>query len=185
MSTLDNDREEKFSAESERLELPNGYVKVWHKVGDKEVEVIGPEEYANQHTALFFSRLDGVQNSFEQKETPLLDKSNGAPSIITEDDQQHKDLLEFYLEKDPKDQTQEVVVITYYYQKFEGLEHLTLDDYSNAYKKLQKLAVHTPPTMKSAVRNVVDRTDYLYNPDRGMFQLTLQGERFVESLPLS
>jgi len=42
--------------------------------------------------------------------------------------------------------------------------------------------VETPSNMKSTVRNVVDRTQYMFNPHRGKFALTDKGKKFVEQL---
>jgi hypothetical protein len=62
------------------------------------------------------------------------------------------------------------------------MEHLGLDDYERCYDELRRVPIEKPSNMKSSVRNVVDRTKYLYNPERGRFALTMAGETFVKSL---
>jgi len=41
----------------------------------------------------------------------------------------------------PKNQPEEVLVITYYYQKYRNLEQLTLEHYYEAYNLLQLISV--------------------------------------------
>lgn len=96
--------------------------------------------------------------------------------------QSKPNLTAFFISLSPKNRTDEVVIISYYYHKFLDVETLSLEHYEEAYKELKLVPVSTPSNMKSNVRNVVDRTDYLRNPSRGMFALTLEGEKYVRNL---
>lgn len=90
-------------------------------------------------------------------------------------------LLQLYQKIEPQNQTEQVLLITYYLQYYEDMEQPKLEDYGQCFEELQKVPVDMPSNLKSTVRNVVDRTDYLYNPSRGKFSLTLKGKEWVES----
>lgn len=138
------------------------------------------------------------------EETPLLDRSNDKGTKQTESDlptttfqrpeseiSRHPvssnphnppDLIAFFRSKKPQSPREEVLTITFFYQQYLGRQTLTLDDYSEGYSQLRRLGVSVPNNMKSNVRNVVDRTNFLYNPERGKFSLTVLGEEEVNKL---
>jgi hypothetical protein len=158
--------------------LDDGHVRVRYSFGDNYMEVEGSPDYVERHVAFFISQL-------QEKDTPLLADSDVSPAISNDGrthSDQSPDLVSFYTTKAPEDQRDEVLMITYFYQKYRGYEHLSLDDYTEAYNDLRRAAVGTPRNMKSSVRNVVDRTSFLYNPVRGQFVLTIPGEQYVERM---
>lgn len=91
-------------------------------------------------------------------------------------------LVNFYRQLNPQSQTEQVLVITYFMQNYEGLESLALEDYDRAYNLLRRIPVESPSNLKSSVRNVVDRTKYLRNADRGRYMLTIEGEELVQRM---
>jgi len=152
------------------------------------MEIEGPSEYVDGHAAMFLSHL---RDTSQSRNTLVSGEGNNiSTEYQTEDNltegprtnQSPTDLIVLFREKSPTNQRDEVLLITYFYQKHLGRENLTLEDYTEAYASLKRLAIETPSNMKSSVRNVVDRTKLLYNPERGKFALTLQGEQYVETL---
>jgi len=170
------------------------------RIGDREIEVRGPESYVKRRIEeLMRQASQNVQPSqsrvIEQQNAPQIIEVSGSQlheivepqhtlSDIDKKNLQPNSLIEFYLNKSPKTQGDQILVVTYYYQKFLGREHISLEDYEEGFKALKRAAVKEPSNYKSSVRNVVDRTNpkLLYNPERGQFSLTLQGERYVENI---
>lgn len=106
--------------------------------------------------------------------------SNGSPTAATSPSA--TSLVNFYRQLNPQSQTEQVLVITYFMQNYEGLESLALEDYDRAYNLLRRIPVESPSNLKSSVRNVVDRTKYLRNADRGRYMLTIEGEELVQRM---
>jgi hypothetical protein len=177
--------------ENKKQEKAVNTIRVSYQFGDRRMEAEGPADEVNKHTLAFFSLVAPIEHSGHlvselNGNTPLLGESNGVPSPDSTDveaEPKPLDLLTFYQKKAPKGQRDEILVITYFYQKFLNYEALSLDDYQEAYKTLRRLAIPEPSNYKSSVRNVVDRTDLLYTPIRGKFGLTLPGDNYVEGLP--
>lgn len=96
--------------------------------------------------------------------------------------QKPKDFLAFYRQINPQSQTDQILVITYYYQKYDGLENLSLEDYEKAYTLLRRIPIEKPSNVKSSIGNVVNRTEYLRNAERGQYLLTMTGEDHVDAL---
>jgi hypothetical protein len=107
--------------------------------------------------------------------------SQVAPVNGGSDDWQ-KRLLGLIGQVKPQNQVVEVLLITYFYQRHEGLESLSLEEYEQAYNALRRIPIEPPSNLKSSVRNVVDRSKYLRNAERGRYMLTLAGEEYVENL---
>ncbi len=167
------------------------------RIDNKEVEIEGSQEYVEKREPAIlelFSRLVSSTGQPNDKQLAVASEANGSTSHqdlngnIAEEQTSDKvqvnapDLITFFQSKSPQTQRDEVLVITYFYQQVLGRDSLILEDYAEAYNTLKKLAVEMPSNMKSSVRNVVDRTKFLYNPERGKYLLTLQGEQFVNSL---
>ncbi len=171
----------------------NDRVRLRYRFGEKEIELEGKLQDVKEIAIMWFSQMSrGVealpdtsrvspetQARWVNSETPPnTDVSSTEPVKMAPND-----LINFFREKSPNGQKEEVAAITYFYKSNLGRESITIEDYEEAYKALKRLAVPTPNNMKSSVRNVVDRTDLLFNPERGQFALTLQGEQFVEEMP--
>jgi hypothetical protein len=92
------------------------------------------------------------------------------------------DFPTFFRGVNPANQNDQVLLITYYYQKIKGLESLSLEEYDEAFKALAVIPIDAPANLKSSVRNVVDRTKYLRNSERGRFALTMTGQEHIESI---
>lgn len=167
-------------------ELSKERVRVRVRMGDKEIEVEGSPEYVEKHAALFLSQMSRVvseESTTGKALEPVVrdpEETINHKGLPPEDSQGKPDLITFFREKAPQNQRDEVLTITYFYQRILGRESLTLDDYIEAYNSLRRLGVVTPKNMKSSVRNVVDRTKLLYNPERAQYALTLPGEQLVE-----
>lgn len=122
----------------------------------------------------------------ENKNTPSL--ADDDVSDVKADDSDHPtqtqspDLLTFYTKFNLQSQYDQVTVITYHLQKHEGLELVTYADYERAYATLKRAAVKSPTDVGGSVRNTLNRTDYIYSPERGTFAITLPGEAFVKGL---
>ncbi len=164
-------------------------VHVRYRFGEAEMEATGPTDFVNQHAVVFLSHLGGEIVALDEKlslpenSTPLLgDNGVQGNNVSGEILEKPQDLLSFYHKMAPNDQKEQVLVITYFYQKELGYEHLSLDDYGAAYEILRRVPVETPSNLKSSVRNVVDRTHMLFNPERGRFALTVRGEKLVQQM---
>lgn len=92
------------------------------------------------------------------------------------------DFLTFYRRVNPESQTDQMLVITRYYQKYEGLESMSQEDYDKAYAILRRVPIKAPTDLHSTIRNVLKRTKYLQTVDRGQYGLTLIGEEYVDAL---
>lgn len=162
----------------------NDWVKVRYRVGDKELEVEGTNEFVEQHRSYFFQKVVGRNEEAAQVIEVSASSDDTKEKLITEvivnTTTALLSLINFFLEKSPQRQSDEILVIAYYYHHYRNQEHLSLEDFDKAYDELKRAGVDKPANMKSSVRNVVDRTKYMYNPERGLFQLTIQGEKYVE-----
>lgn len=173
-------------------------VRVKYRVNDAEIEVEGPRSYVDSQIQAFVQQMGMSGKVISTNTFPRLPDPNESDdsieeavySVVSNDANGSStigsvSLLDFYQQKAPTSQRDQVLVISYYLMKIQSHESVTLEDYEQAYSVLRKLAVPTPANMKSSVRNVVDRSPYLYNPERGVFTLTVQGEKYVETLPNS
>lgn len=161
----------------------SNWVKVRYRVGQHELEVEGSNELVEKHRAYFFQEVvggDKQQEVGEQRVETMQDALPQGSQEMSKASQADMSLLKFFMEKSPQRQADEVMVIAYYYHHYRNQEFLSLEDFDKAYDELKRAGVDKPANMKSSVRNVVDRTNYMYNPDRGLFQLTIQGEKYVE-----
>lgn len=170
------------------------YVRVKVRRGDAEIEVEGPADYVDRRVNAFLNGnqyASNVDNSnYQSSEYGEGDGNDDIETVVGEFVEEPeplqpapKDLLAFYRHKSPKNQSDTVLVITYFYQVVKDYKQLELEDYEEGFAVLRKAAVKMPSNMKSSVRNVVDRTDYLFNPERGKFSLTIQGEEYVQAMP--
>jgi hypothetical protein len=166
------------------MNATNNEVRIHLKTPNGEMDVQGDPMVIQQFLAPFFGAEIAPTKT---NGTPSLVGSDNVPEQVTNTSSpaatQATDLLTFYRKMAPKSQQDQVLVIAYYYQKYQYLDQLTLDTYDEAYSILQRLPVPRPSNMKSSVRNLVDRTEYLHNPERGAFMLTVKGEEYVESMP--
>lgn len=171
------------------MSADNIYVLLRSNEGE-ELQVQGSPELVGRFMRAFFQNADGSLVEFENvlqnasvADLPPMDargfrgvKANG--SVATP----KPDFLTFYRLISPSNQTEQVLTIAFFYQKYEGMESLSLDEYDQAYTFLQRVPVEKPGNLKSSVRNVVDRTKFLRNTDRGRYMLTLAGEELIERL---
>lgn len=178
------------------IPISDSKVRVRYRFGDKEMEIEGTPEYVNQHAAMFLSHMSKIASAESSHDTRALDLSQSntqqiqRPFNVTASGEDSngtsplspQDLIAFFREKSPNGQKDEVIAITYFYQKHLARESLVLEDYQEAYSVLRRLGIRVPNNLKSSVRNVVDRTNLLYNPERGRFALTLQGEQLVVNM---
>ena len=168
------------------------------RIGDKEAEIEGTPDFVSNQARLILREMgvsaEKINEAYDQLSLPLstdIEVIEGDFEETVFEEQPRSDertvsttsLLDFFQEKSPKSQRDQVIAIAYFYVKHLNRADLGLEDYEEAFKLLRRLGVDTPSNMKSSVRNVVDRTKYLFNPERGRFALTIQGEQLVESMP--
>jgi hypothetical protein len=202
---MTSDNEHNSSRAREHIRISRDYVDIDIEGTEEYVE-----RRMNNAMQLVADSLEIIQrnllvNQTEQEISKQLDMSNAKKPLIAEhienrevnenlvEPEKHLNgkresvitsLLDYFLLKSPKSQGDQVLVIASYYHHYLNQEHLSLDDYETAFKQLKKAAVEEPSNMKSTVRNVVDRTKpkLLFNPERGVFALTVQGEEYVDNI---
>src|SRR5260221_9566859 len=167
-------------------------IHIQFRSGDEEMEIVGEADIVQRFIAPFFKTLQDVgavisDNETDQNDAPSLAGKGASVTSVSGNSNGHEysqptDLIPFYRRMAPKSQNEQVLVITHFYHKYLGVAHLSLQDYDQAYDTLRRIPVEKPTNMKSTVRNVVDRTEYLRNGDRGKFMLTLLGEELVEQM---
>jgi hypothetical protein len=96
--------------------------------------------------------------------------------------QKPMDFIPFYRKIDPQGQTDQMLVITHYYQKYQRLESLSQEDYDKAYAILRRVPIKAPTDLPSTIRNVLKRTNYLETVEKGQYRLTIAGEDHVDAL---
>lgn len=160
------------------LRAPNG----------DEATIIGSPDLLGRFMKAYMPNADSVVEEFEAAGSST-ERITRPPVVVDLPVSQEAvaevkpaELLEFFRRVNPQTQPDEIMVITYFYQKHAGFESLSLHDYEQAYAMLKRIPVETPKNMKSSVRNVVDRTKYMRNSTRGRFMLTLLGEEHVDRL---
>src|SRR5690606_29398081 len=128
------------------------HVRVRYRFGETEMEVEGPPDYVNEHARLFLSKMadeqvtqakDLLMIEAGEQDTPTLGERAGVPNH-REPVAEPMDLISSFRKKQPKNQCQEVLIITYFYQHYKSFEHMSLDDYQEAFSVLRRLAVETP-----------------------------------------
>ena len=135
--------------------MSNNYVYIAYQPGNnEEIRIQGTPELVGRFLRAFFGE-DSLDLSnlglADGTEAASWDMSGRVPQGVS-------DLVSFYRSVDLDDQQDQILVITFYYQEYEGFDALSLSDYENAYNLLQRVPVKPPSNMKSSVRNVVDRT---------------------------
>lgn len=173
----------------DRMSTETIYVLLRSRDND-ELYVQGSPELAARFMRAFFQDDDDSITKFE-----TVVQNTSIPGFLTKsvhDDRNvmmnseagttKPDFLTFYRLLSPSNQTEQVLTITYFYQRYGEMESLSLEEYDQAYTLLQRVPVEKPSNLKSSVRNVVDRTKYLRNADRGRYMLTLIGEELIEQL---
>lgn len=163
------------------------HARIRYRVGEIEMEVEGSPEFVEKHSTAFMKTMSNGASSHTSIPTSVVQRVEPeiARTVTPTPSASPADLITFFQSKAPQNQKEEVLVITYFYQHHLGRETLTLDDYSEAYSQLRRLGVSMPTNMKSSVRNVVDRTKFMFNPEAGKFSLTLIGEHEVSKLGVS
>lgn len=123
-----------------------------------------------------------------EKETPLLDQSNGASKgsngeIISQ--QKPLDLCELYRTKDPKGQHDQILVIGFYLQDICGQPGFTSTDVKHCFTQLRRKAVSEPANITARMQELIERK-FLYKPDDNErnFALTDQGIEYVRQMNL-
>lgn len=158
----------------------NDKIVVRLNTGDGYAEIEGDFDLVKK---LVEPYLDGkVVTLGGESAAPALSKNAGVAETQVENGAKPLDLVQFYLKMSPQSQNEQVLVIAHFYQHYRQMADLSLDDYEEAYRLLQKVPVPKPGNLKSTVRNVVDRTDLLRNSERGRFMLTMKGEEFVRQM---
>lgn len=174
--------------EGSQQSIDGDRVRIRYRFGDKEVEVEGSPENVKDLAKMWFSQMSnqvsiGNRSSIIVSEEPTEDS---IPSEVNKEGTNSRlepsELINFVQQKAPNGQKEEVLVITYFFLKYLKRDSITLEEYTEAYKILKRLSLSMPNNMKSSVRNVVDRTPFLYNPERGQFALTIKGEELVEQM---
>ncbi len=173
----------------------NQQVRVRYKIGDREVEIEGPQHYVDERTAFFLAKFGSGGSDVSGANGISLPPSDsegllvGSTSNRDEVDQSTSpispniDLVTFYRSKRPKGQTEEVLTIAYWYQIHQGYQDTGVEDFEAGYNELRILAVNPPGSVQSSISNVLKRTDYLFSMERGRYALTIPGKEHVESLP--
>jgi len=106
----------------------------------------------------------------------------GAIQPVEPTAQKPMDFIPFYRKIDPQGQTDQMLVITHYYQKYQGLESLSQEDYDKAYAILRRVPIKAPTDLHSTIRNALKRTNYLETVEKGRYRLTIAGEDHVDAL---
>jgi hypothetical protein len=93
-------------------------------------------------------------------------------------------LKEFFAEKNPNGQQEQVAVFVYYLEKILGLTSgIGVNHLYTCFKEVQK---KVPPDILQAVRNTVNRKAWVDATDPNSLRITTKGENFVEQeLPKS
>jgi len=158
--------------------MTNDTVQVYLRSGSEELTLQGQPELVTRvlkGLGIENANVEIVSNNSEANHTHPAPSNPQNSNMMT-------DFLRFYRKVNPKSQPDQILVITHYYQKIQELESLSLVEYQQAYTALQRIPVDPPNNLKSSVRNVVDRTRYLRNAERGRYMLTLDGEDYVNGL---
>ncbi len=177
--------------QQENSHMDNREFYVRYKINGSEMEARGHRDDVNQHALAFFSVVAPKDKPLQmqlplpiEKDTPLLDKSNGASEIVSgSNNQSHKPLPTLYREKSPKGQCDQILVIAYFYQVTENREYLSYTDLEAGYEELLRIGAKLPANPRQAVKTAVDK-GLMYKPkwQEGKFALTEQGIEFVEAM---
>jgi hypothetical protein len=119
-------------------------------------------------------RLDELEKRVAELEKIIFSKPVLTNKIIS--------LQEFLSSKKPKTESQKVLVVAYYLEKFKGLEFFNVNDIKDAFR----LAKESPPSNINDVVNQNIRKGYMMRVEEekdGLkaWTLTNKGQKFVES----
>lgn len=182
----------------------NKELSVYYRFGDREFEARGEAHQVNRHAVAFLAVAAPRRKSPKEitppegqlalfppeSDTPLLGQSNGAstePSNnrLNGSNGHHmpQDLVSLYRGKSPKSQLEQILVITFHYQRNKGYQQVSYDNLKEAYTELLRVGANEPSNPPQVVKNAVDRK-LLYKPNRGegIFALTDQGKEHVERM---
>jgi len=178
MSDVGNEHDN-LPVKIEQTDLPNGHVRLKYRIGEVEMEVEGPPDYVEKHAALFLEHAFGAKASqIDMVVVPQYSEEVETVEGVFEPE----NIIEFFVGKGPKNQSEEIAVITYYFQLYEGKEAVALEDYADAYRVLRRIPVKSPSNLKSSVYNTLGRSQFIYSNDQGEFGLTLAGREVVETM---
>jgi hypothetical protein len=161
---------------------------------DAECEIKGPREVVEPRIAdvvqIVFAgssleAMSSVQGSkfvrIEEKSTPLL-TDNGAHQ--TNQSNISSDLLTFYQQIGPKNQWEQLLVITYHHIQTLG-EPIILDGFKEAYKKLRRLGISEPKNISARANDAITR-GLLYCPNdkerNREYLVTEPGENLIQEM---
>ena len=168
------------------------YVRVRYKLVIVEVEIEGPADYVDERTAFFLAKFGTGSDSDLVSDAPSLPLNNDSLRLVGEDESKgdgigtpvpnETNLVTLYRKASPNSQSDQVLILAYWYQILQEREELGVEDFEHGFDQLRVLAVDPPKNIKGAVRNTVDRTSHLYTPERGRFAITIPGIEYVEAM---
>jgi hypothetical protein len=188
--------------------VPEGYMWIRRRQGDEELEIIGKADdiksvykemtSSNGHKPKETVKIDQpTLPLFGEESTPLLLQGNDVPSSEIPDGNSqpdepkqpsNEDFIQFWEEKLPQNQSEQIVAITYYYTVGFNHPQLSFDDYDKAYDILADIPVEKPKGergVSNAVNNLFKSGKYktfLRRTENGQFSITRVGKQFVESM---
>jgi hypothetical protein len=92
------------------------------------------------------------------------------------------DLPTLYRKTNPKNQSEEVLLIAYYLKHYKGMQNLKVGDFEQSYAELISVPVTPPTDMGDAISNAIKRTKWLRRQGKGCYILTLTGEDDIETM---
>jgi hypothetical protein len=182
--------------------VPEGYMWMRRRHGDEEIEIIGKAEdiktiykdvvSSNGHKPKETVKIDQPKLPlFEEDSTPLLLQGNDVQSSDVHDGNlqtnvkqpSNDDFIQFWEEKSPQNQMQQITIVTYYWIQHLGYDRLKIADYEQAFHILAEIPVDRPD-IKKAIQNNINNLQHVRSLEKGKgeYALTRTGKQFVESI---
>ncbi len=137
------------------------------KIGDRSVELSGPEDFVREEVRHLTATLARQENGSEQA-TPRVERQQ-LGSATTE--------AELIQEKQPANHSETVAVLAYALRSA-GVSEFTEEDMTRAYKRAR---FKPPKVVGQAIRDAKNTFDYIESGEqRGKYKLSHHGERTVE-----
>jgi hypothetical protein len=155
-----------------QLELPTGETAI----------VSGNAELVRRVAGLFTAAWDGKVTTIDSQSnenTPMFLTNMSVSQPTNGSVQTPNDLLQLYQKVQPVGQYEQVVLIGFHLKYNKDMEDWGLDDVEACYRELIRIPVKPPKNIKGAVRNTVDRSNFIRNSDVGRYSITLAGEAYI------
>lgn len=129
--------------------------------------------------------------NLEEKITEIGQRLSRMESILSADNRPQianktLSIKEFVLSKMPKDDSQKIIVIAYFLEKYDHLTSFNAKDLTNGFGKAKE---RMPANINDRVNKIISNTGYIMETKEKKdnlktWTLTNSGERFVEENPL-